>query len=158
MVAPTELQTWLEWASARLLAMPGRKIKPSEPHVVWPEYAQDTREIIEFRVGIKLRALAPSADEIPIMDEILLLPNLCEKDLRRRAIRLRSLVNPLNNRHLYPWVEIAERLSVRQYSLKREYAWGLKEILLKAERGALSRLSVFFASEYALSSQSARRA
>ena len=74
-LSPQELQAWLEWAGARLIAMPGGRTRPAEPHVIWPEYSQEKFEILTFRSALPLRAAAPSSAEIPIVEEILLLPN-----------------------------------------------------------------------------------
>lgn len=138
-----ELQTWLEWASARLLATPSQKIKPEGYSSLWPEYSQDKFEILNFRVGIALRALAPSSDEIPIMDEILLLPNLCSNQTSRRIIRLHSLINPINNRRVYKWPEIAKKIEVKQYTAKRLYTVGLAEVTRKIDNRVAQRIFVF---------------
>jgi len=142
-LTPEELQTWLEWASARLLATPSQRIKPQEPGVLWPAYSQDKFEILDFRAGIALRALAPSSAEIPIMDEILLLPNLCTTSLSRRAIRLRSLVNPLTGSHLYKWHEIASKLETKQYTTRHAYQVGLTEIIKRTPRPTIARIGIF---------------
>lgn len=138
-----ELASWLEWASARLLATPSEKIKPRAPGCLWPEYSQDKFEIIEFRARIALRALAPSSDEIPIMDEILLLPNLCKDPTNRRIIRMRSLVNPLTNRYLYKWPAISKELTLKTYECRRRYGSGLDEMARKIDRQAQTRIGAF---------------
>lgn len=143
-ISPAGLQQWLEWASARLLAMPSDKIKPREPRALWPEYSQDKFELIEFRSRISLRALAPSSHEIPVMDEILLLPNLCSNQVARRIIRLRSLVNPLNNHHLNRWAEISTKLSIKQYTATNLYKQGLCEITKRAKPQGVRNIRLFF--------------
>lgn len=140
---PIDLKRWLEWASARLLATPSEKIKPSDIRVIWPEYSQDKFETLDFRIGMRLRVLAPSSDEIPIMDSILLLPNLVSGQIKRRVIRLRSLINPVSNRHLYSWVEIAEKFEIRQLTARRFFEEALIEILRKAEPGTLNKISSY---------------
>lgn len=130
-LGPEELSRWLEWASARLLATPVTRIKPQEPTTFWPEYSQDKFEIIDFRAKLMLKALAPSSTEIPIMDEILLLPNLCFSPPRRRAVRLRSLVNPINNRHIFSWSRLAEKINSDPKTVRRFYFSGLDEISRK---------------------------
>lgn len=140
-LTPETLKFWLEWASARLLAIPSSRIKPQDSSVIWPEYSQDRFEILDFRANIMLRALAPSSAEIPLMDEILLLPNLCFSEKRRRAIRLRSLVNPVNNHHLFSWARLAERLSSDPKSVKRLYLRGIEEVSRKVPRDQVCRIS-----------------
>lgn len=141
-LTPSVLQGWLEWASARLLATPSTKIRPQEPVTIWPEYSQDKFEILDFRAQIMLRALAPSSTEIPIMDEILLLPNLCFNENRRRVVRLRSLVDPLNSRYIYSWARLAERLHSGPRIIKRMYSLGLEEISRKVPPDQVCRLGI----------------
>ena len=75
------------------------------------------------------------------MDEILLLPNLCFSEKRRRAVRLRSLVNPINSRHLFSWARLAERLSSDPKSIKRLYLRGIEEVSRKVPPEQVCRIS-----------------
>ena len=109
-LTPQELEEWLEWAGVRLIAMPGKRIGPDEYRSFWPDFSQDKFEITEFRIGLGIRMMAPSNKEIPIVEEILTLPSLC-KDIRgRRTLHMRSLLHPINLRHIFPWKRIAEIL------------------------------------------------
>jgi hypothetical protein len=146
-VDSTELQTWLEWASARLLAMPGGKVKPAGLETLWPDYSQDRFQVLDFRAAITLRVLAPSSTEIPIMEEILFLPNLCTDTNTKRIIRLRSLVNPVSNRHLYKWPEIATKFTIKQYTARRLFDTGLREIARKANSATINQISAFMENE-----------
>ena len=142
-LTPSELQVWLEWAGARLIAMPGGRIGPSNTKVIWPDYAQDSFEVLEFRGAVPIRASAPSSTEIPIVDEILLLPNVCAKDYTRRVLHARSLVHPINGRYLYKWTRIAELLAVKAYTARRWYNEGLVEVISKAPEDKVCRIAAF---------------
>ena len=145
-VTPTELKDWLEWAGARLLAMPSPKIKPAEPHVIWPEYSQDKFEVLNFRGGMSLRANAPSKEEIPLVDDILLLPNVCKEQRVRRILHARALVNPVNGRYLYNWSRLAKLLQSNRDAIKRQHEKGLIEVIRKTPPGQICRIAVFFRS------------
>lgn len=141
-LAPSELKIWLEWAGARLIAMSGGKVGPKNYKVAWPDYGQDVFEVLNFRGGVSLRAMAPSSTEISIMEEILLLPNLCEKDYVRRVLHLRALVHPLNGRYLFPWPRISKRLEVTKLStVKYWHRKGLVEVISKAPKDKVRLIS-----------------
>lgn len=143
-ITPDELQTWLEWAGAKLIAMPAGRLKPTEPRAVWPEYAQDSRELVEFRRTPRIRALAPSSSEIPIIDEIVILPNVCQKQDVRKVIHWRAQIHPIRNTHLLTWTWIASKLQIRTYTAKKWHDDGLREILRRAPRAQVCRIAAFF--------------
>jgi hypothetical protein len=142
-LTPTELQIWLEWAGARLIAMPGPRIKPADPKVIWPDYEQEKFEVTTFRGALPVRAVAPSSKEVPIVEEILLLPNVCEHSYTRRVLHARSLVHPINGRYLYRWTRIAELLAVKTYTVRRWHKDGLLEVISKAPRDRVCRIAAF---------------
>jgi len=142
-LSPQDLQMWLEWAGARMIAMPGGRTKPSEPHVIWPEYSQDKFELLEFRKDNPLRASGPSKDEIPIMDEILTLPRYCTDPFKRRVLQSRALVHPINGRNLYSWGKIARILSRDPKTVKAWHTSGLKEVCNKAPQASVCRIRAF---------------
>lgn len=149
---PATLQTWLEWAGARLIAMPGPRTGPKEPKGFWPaEFSQDKFQVLEFRGGLPIRAGAPSAEEISWVDEILLLPNVCERDVVRRIIHTRLLIHPIRGTHLYTWTSIAKKLSIgphkiRPYTIKKLHRDGLKEVCEKTDPARVCRIAPFMAS------------
>lgn len=143
-LTPPVLQNWLEWAGARLIAMPGARIKPKEPKVIWPEYDQEKFEILSFRAAIPIRAGAPSSTEIPIVDEILLLPNVCDDIYKRRILHARSLVHPISRRYLYNWKRISELLHTSPSIVKSLHVKGLKEACMKADPEHVCRIASFF--------------
>lgn len=142
-VTTAEVQSWLEWAGARLIAMPEPRIGPSNPHVLWPDYSQDQREISDFRGKLTLRAMAPTRDEVALVDRILGLPSVCELPNTRRIIQVRSLVHPINYRHLYSWARIARLMHTSTYSVKRMHAIGLDQIVKRTNGRVLQEIHEF---------------
>src|SRR5215467_6305488 len=122
-----QIQDWLEWAGARLIAMPEPRIRPADPHVIWPEYNQDQREVTDFRGRLPIRAAAPAKHEVAMVDKILLLPNIIDKPFIRRVVHVRSLVHPINYRHLYSWKRISTLLHTSPYHVKTWHAEGLQQ-------------------------------
>jgi hypothetical protein len=139
-LTPNELQFLLEWAGARLVAIPGPRVGPNGTKVIWPEYSQDQFEVLKFRGEQAIRAGAPSKDEIPIMDEILLLPSFCRRVVVRRTVRLRTLVHPVNNRHLFPWRKIAAILKSDSKTVRNWFSLGLNEIIERAPCSTIDSL------------------
>jgi hypothetical protein len=122
-----EIKEWLEWAGARLLSLQISSPLPKEPHVSWPEFAQDHREAYGY-TGERLRAAIPNRFEIELMDEILLLPGLIQDITRRRIVNARALVTPISNRYLYSWTKLAFMLHTSKYQVVRHHVLGLKDI------------------------------
>lgn len=139
-LTPIELQSWLEWAGAKLVAIPGLRIRPNDPRSTWPDYSQDRFEILAFRGNAPIRAGAPSKDEIPLMDEILLLPNLSPKELHRRVLHARLLMHPIRGYHLISWAKLARRLRSDPKTIKRYHAWGLDEVTSRMPQKQVYRI------------------
>jgi len=138
-----QLQVWLEWAGARLIAMPEPRIKPAQPRVIWPDYHQDQQEITDFRGKLSLRAGAPAKHEVAMVDKILLLPNVIELPMVRRVVHVRSLVHPINYRHLYSWKRISKLLSTSPWLVKKWHGKGLCEIIRKTRPNLMTEIETF---------------
>ncbi len=142
---PQTLQTWLEWAGARLIAMPGPRTGPKEPKAFWPfEYDHDRFQVLEFRRGLAARAMAPSAKEIPMMEEILTFPNMCSHETTRRIIHDRLLMHPIKMTHLYTWADIAKTFKMKTYKVSYLHKLGLMEICEKAKPEHVCRIATSF--------------
>lgn len=81
-----------------------------------------------------LRPPPPPADEITIVDEILILPNVCSNIQIRKVLHIRSLIRPLNGSYLYNWTRVAKLLHVDRGTVKRWHRKGLNEVVEKADR------------------------
>lgn len=143
LLTPKLLQVWLEWAGQRLEAISVGKIKPSGPKVIWPEYSQDKFQVLEFRKNAPSRNSGPSSAEIPIMDEILLLPNLCSDELSRRIIHRRLLIHPISGRYKFRWDEVAKEFDLKISNAKFKHKKGLEEIVKKIPHPKVCRLNAF---------------
>lgn len=144
-IDPQTLAFWLEWAAMRLIAMPAGRLSPAQPRALWPDYVRDIYDNFHASPGARrLRALAPSSAEIPIVDKITLLPNLCSKVETRKVLHWRAQVHPIRGNNLLTWTWIAQRLEVRTYTAKRWHREGLDEVLEKVPRATVCHLLAFF--------------
>lgn len=146
-LAPETLEMWLEWAGARLIALPMPSVKPRDSGVIWPEYSQDKFQVLEFRKGMRIRAPIPSAQDITLMEEIIALPNLCTRIPHKRTVRLRTLIHPTTNRHIYSWRKIAVHLNTNRETAAGWYFSGLKEIAAKVPCNQVQRFTDIFEME-----------
>ena len=80
----------------------------------------------------RLRMPVPSAAEITAMEEafgwVLWIPE--SRAVVRRVVYARSMVHPLNDRHVYSWRKLAERLNTDHKAVQRWFIAGVKEIFL----------------------------
>lgn len=140
-LSPSELETWLEWAGQRLIAMPGARVGPKDASAAkWPDFSQDIWEVVDFRVRIALRVVAPNGYEIGLMEAILDLPNLIgtNDDERsqtiRKIVRRRTLLHPITGRHLFTWTAMAKRYGVSPFIVRSRYEAGLLQVCRRIER------------------------
>ncbi len=122
--------TWrLEEAGAALLALPqtgwSTRLRTSNLEVV--RAAMDS-----YGWGEKpVRPPIPSASDITRMDEamgwIQLIP--LDRYVLRRIVGARSLVNPLTDRHLFPWRRLAAALGADHKAVQRWHAEGIALIV-----------------------------
>lgn len=146
-ISSETLQLWLEWAGGKLLALPASKTKPQKLHGFWPaEYQQNPYEILDFRPkeSLSIRGASPTAEEIPYMDRILTLVNLCGDMRFRRVMHARSLVFPFNGRYLYPWTRLAEVLNVSRNTVKTWHHHGLLEVCKQIPFTEYDQINAFF--------------
>ena len=125
----------LEEAGATLLALPGTgwttRLRSSSLEIV--RTALEAYGWTEARI----RPAVPSAGKITRMDEALgwipLIP--VDRYVLRRVVGARSLVNPLTDRHLYPWRRLGVALGADHKSVQRWHAQGIG-MIVKALNGA----------------------
>lgn len=119
----------LEEAGASLLALPNTgwttKLRTSNLDIV--RIAMDTYGAADKRI----RPPVPSAAEITRMDEamgwILLIP--VDRYVLRRIVGARSLVNPITERHLFPWRRLAAAMGADHKAVQRWHAEGIGRIV-----------------------------
>lgn len=142
---PELLENWLSWAGSKLIALPSERIKPALPKACWPDYEISRFQILEFRKAPKIRVPAPSRDEIPIMETILLFPNYCEFVNRRRVLHLRLLTNPFTMNPINSWNKISKELNSSIMRVQRWHYSGLIEASGKIPLETVNSVSKFFA-------------
>ncbi len=135
---------WLEWGARKLIAMPAGRLKPADAKAQWPDYVRDNFPGLSDLQTNRIRALAPSAEEITIVDLIIWLPNLCADPNKRRVIHFRAQVHPIRGSHLLTWGWISTKLQIKQHTAKRWYREGLKEIARNVEPERVCRIAAFF--------------
>ena len=119
----------LEEAGATLLALPGTgwttRLRSSSLEIV--RTALEAYGWTEARI----RPAVPSAEKITRMDEALgwipLIP--VDRYVLRRVVGARSLVNPLTDRHLYPWRRLGVALGADHKAVQRWHAQGIRMIV-----------------------------
>ena len=119
----------LEEAGATLLALPGTgwttRLRSSSLEIV--RTALEAYGWTEARI----RPAVPSAGKITRMDEALgwipLIP--LDRYVLRRVVGARSLVNPLTDRHLYPWRRLGVALGADHKAVQRWHAQGIRMIV-----------------------------
>jgi len=135
-VLDAEYVTWrLEEAGRALLALPhtghSTRLRTSSLDIV--RTAMEAYGWGEKRV----RPPVPSAAQITRMDEayawLQLIPQ--EKFVLRRIVGARSLVNPLTDRHLFPWRRLGAALGADHKAVKRWWAEGVDRIVAALAAG-----------------------
>ena len=124
---PLEVKQWLEWAGSKLLAMNIGSPAPREPHIAWPEYANDASVAYGY-TGERLRPAMPRSYEIALMDKVLTFPSIIKDETTRRIIHSRALVTPVSNRYLYSWNKLGFMLHISPRRVVRIHHNGLCEI------------------------------
>jgi Domain of unknown function (DUF6362) len=135
-VLDAEYVIWrLEEAGRALLALPhtghSTRLRTSSLDIV--RTAMEAYGWGEKRV----RPSVPSATQITRMDEayawLQLIPQ--EKFVLRRIVGARSLVNPLTDRHLFPWRRLGDALGADHKAVKRWWAEGVDRIVAALAAG-----------------------
>jgi hypothetical protein len=101
-----DVKARLEEAGATLFALPSRGLWPAGYRVAWPAMAETIED--HGWDPIVNRLPAPPPDQIDRMDEADRWVNeLVSKELDRRILRARSLVNPRSGEPIISWRKIA---------------------------------------------------
>ena len=113
----------LEEAGRTLQLLPARGSGPAGYGAGWPEVVHSAEEAYGWAAPLS-RPRAPTAEEIARMDRAYAWIGLIPEGRRtwRRVVLMRSLVNPINERHVWTWRKIAR-------------AWGRNHEYWKSEWG-----------------------
>jgi len=142
-VSHCEVQRWLEWAGGQILTMPVNGTRPQSYKSLWPDYPDEKHTAFGY-TGNRLRPPTPQGYEIELMDEILALIHLVPNQTTRRVLQARSLVLPLNGRHLYSWSRIAQLIHSNRQSVAHWHRQGLGTIADRVEKADIGRFRNFF--------------
>lgn len=135
---PADLVERLEQAGRTLLALPntGPSTRLVQSGLDWVRDAGDTpmataRSATAGKDGGRLRPPIPSSAAITQMDEALAWIPLIPQDrvVLRRIVGARSLVDPMNERHLYSWRRLAIAVGADHKAVQRWHGQGIALIL-----------------------------
>ena len=133
-VNPESVTGWLEDAGRTLLALPhaGPSTRLVQSGMEWVRDASEAYG----RERARLRPAVPSAAQITRMDQALgwvaLIPP--DKCVVRRIVGARSLVNPMNDRHLFTWRRLGLALGADHKAVQRWHAQGIALIVAGLRR------------------------
>lgn len=130
-ISPYDIELLLEWAGAKLLTLSVANLKPKPYRNSWPAFKSEPNLDQDFSQK-SFKPLPPNGNEIDILDKIYDLILIIKDTNTRRIIQARSLVNPITHRHIYPWLQIAELLTLNRKTIKRYYDFGLNQIVIHA--------------------------
>lgn len=116
---------WLEKAGTTLQALPDYS-----PRLDVPLMSLELRMAADLarREAGRMRP-SISAGDIDAMDVAFGWLPLIDTRVRRRIVCARSLVHPLNGRHLYPFSRIGELVGAHKDAVRRWHAQGIAEIV-----------------------------
>lgn len=146
-LSPHELNTWLSWAGEKLLAMSLKSPIPITAQSSWPKILLQ-EEPAELPLGetTRIKFPHPTQEEIPLMDEILLLPNLATDIWQRKILHARCLTNPATHRPINSWTKIGQKLHTGGEQVKYLHRKGLIYVakLVPCEKVCRIRLAFSF--------------
>ncbi len=143
---PATLETWLNWAGRKFLALPSRSALPQGFKSFWPKYDYDEVDL-ETALHVKLRAeQAPKANELDYIEQILSIPALCVEIKHRRVLQYRTIIDPISGKHIYNWSRIAKQLKTSRQNVRNWYEVALRDACGKVEENKVCRLAQFFSS------------
>ena len=126
----------LEEAGRTLLALPATGPTPHLRQSVWT-VLQSAMEGYGWQPA-RMRPATPGAARITRMDEAMgwigLIPP--DRTVMRRIVGLRALVNPLTDRHLYPWRRLGAAVGADHKAVQRWHAQGIALIVAALARRA----------------------
>ena len=119
----------LEEAGRTLLALPSTGFS-TRLRTFQLEVVRNAMEDSDWGGG-RIRPLAPQAGQISRMDAALAWVALIPQDryVLRRIVGARSLVNPLTERHLFPWRRLGTVLGADHKAVQRWHAQGVDMIV-----------------------------
>lgn len=116
----------LDEAGATLLALPGGGFGPDQECSSMPEIVREVMQGYGYET-VRLRPSRPSPGAITRMDEayswLAMIPDPHWK--ARRVVALRSLFDPLSERHLLSWREVGRDIGASYHTAQSRHADGI---------------------------------
>jgi hypothetical protein len=121
----------LEDAGRTLLAMrfPRHGAPPRSARSGHPDVLHDYAEAYGWERDIAVRAAVPSREQITRMDEAIGWVMLIDNAARRRIVFARSLVHPVQDRHIYTWRRLGVAMGVDHKAVQRWHGYGIADIV-----------------------------
>lgn len=128
---PEWLVATLEQAGRTLQSMPARGTRPSEYGNGWPDVVHDASVAYGWTAD-RIRPAYPSARDIALMDEVYAWIGLIPESQRllRRIVLLRSLVDPISDRHRFSWRKVGSTLGHDHKAAQRWHENAIISILV----------------------------
>lgn len=132
---PQRTAEWLvavfEQAGKTLQSMPARGTRPSEYGNGWPDVVHDAGMAYGWTTD-RIRPAYPSARDIARMDEVYAWIGLIPENQRllRRIVLLRSLVDPISDRHRFSWRKVGSTLGHDHKAAQRWHENAIVSILV----------------------------
>ena len=118
----------LEEAGATLLALPQTGFSTAA-RGYWPDMVRDS--FIDLPSAERGRAVTPDAARISRMEEAFgwlgFIP--AHRTALRRIVGYRALVNPLTDRHVFPWRRIGKRIGADHRAVQRWHGQAISMIV-----------------------------
>lgn len=133
----------LEEAGRTLLALPKAGCYPGNYKVAWPEVVHAAIEAYGWD-GELPRAAVPAAAAITRMDEAWRWVSLIREDRRqhRRIVLMRSLVNPITERHQWSYRRIGKAFGWDYRAVQRWHEQGIDMIVVALRNKAIEAKNV----------------
>jgi hypothetical protein len=127
----------LEEAGATLLALPNA-VSSTKPRLKALDVVRSALESYGWSEA-SIRSPLPSTERIARMDEALGWISLIPVDryVLRRVVGARSLVDPVTDRHLYPWRRLGKAMGADHKAIQRWHGQGIA-LIVAGLRGALT--------------------
>lgn len=126
----------LEQAGATLLALRGSSPFPAQFRSAMPEPIQDAMEAYGYTEE-QARPSVPSSREISRMDAAYQWLSMIPEHRRviRRCVAIRSLVDPLNDRHVISWRRLGILVRADHHAVERWWSQGIATIVGTLRQG-----------------------
>lgn len=121
----------LEDAGRTLYALPFPKnaAPPRSAKSGHPDVLREVMEAYGWDRDLQVKPAVPSRFEISRMDEVYEWLRFVANPTRKRLVFARSIVNPVQERHLYSWRRLGNALGCDHKAAQRWHGYGIEDIV-----------------------------